>query len=294
MIKLYIVEKEKKTQVLNQLADNESLYRVVAEYLRDYEFREYNWHRVDIWTLAKESLVELYSKKYPYLEAKDFFHEVALVIKEVIPDINEKQDAKEVFDKWFSGVLLAMYTITYAKESIEETNSVYSIADQIRDIIKTLCKNLYGLEYTIDSAIDDGVITDDYDYVNNCSRKKVNASSASTIDLMLQTTEIAGNKEIESNDTIQTEEIDETPIVSNPHDKVRLELLCKLFENSGASTKERGQKAELARLAAFITGLSVGTCKNYMTNRDLNTSKHSEEVLIVNSQLKKVGIDILL
>ena len=80
------------------------------------------------------------------------------------------------------------------------------------------------------------------------------------------------------------------PISDNPHDKVRLEVFCKLLEVSEVDFKKYGTKAEAARLAQMITGLPFSTCRNYMTNRDLNTTKHSEEVLRTNTSIKKLGI----
>lgn len=80
------------------------------------------------------------------------------------------------------------------------------------------------------------------------------------------------------------------PISDNPHDKVRLEVLCKLLEESDVKFNVHGVKAEAARFAQYITGLPASTCRNYMTNRDLNTTKHSEEVLRTNTSIKKLGI----
>lgn len=80
------------------------------------------------------------------------------------------------------------------------------------------------------------------------------------------------------------------PISNNPRDKVRLEVFCKLLEGSGADFDVYGRKAEAARFAQYITGLPFSTCKNYMTNRDLNTTEHAEEVLKTNSSIKSLGI----
>ena len=84
------------------------------------------------------------------------------------------------------------------------------------------------------------------------------------------------------------------PLCLNPRQKVQLELLCRLLETAGADFSKHGVKAEAARLAQYITGSDIQTGRNYMSNRDLNTSIHREEVLKVNSQLKKLGISIIL
>ena len=81
------------------------------------------------------------------------------------------------------------------------------------------------------------------------------------------------------------------PITEEAHDKVRLEVFCRLLENSGVDFVAHGNKAESARFTKYITGMPFNTCKNYMTNRDLNQKTHADEILKVNTSLKKIGID---
>ena len=81
------------------------------------------------------------------------------------------------------------------------------------------------------------------------------------------------------------------PITEEAHDKVRLEVFCRLLENSGVDFVAHGIKAESARFTKYITGMPFNTCKNYMTNRDLNQKTHADEILKVNTSLKKIGID---
>lgn len=166
-MELRIVNIEKKADVLNELASKESLFKVVAQHLKEHEFPNYNWGKVDMWLTAKDCLVDLYSEENPHIVATEYFHRIAKMVLMVIPDFKDKQNGKDLFDKWFSGVLLAMYTITYTKESIEETNRIYSIAKQIRDIIKTLHKDIYRVEQLIDDAIEEEIITQDWDYTQN-------------------------------------------------------------------------------------------------------------------------------
>jgi hypothetical protein len=77
------------------------------------------------------------------------------------------------------------------------------------------------------------------------------------------------------------------------HDKVRLELLLRLFENSGTNLKDV-KKVRVAEVMQSVTGLPPSTCKNYCSNRDLNTKVHEEEILKLNSKLQAIGIDIRL
>lgn len=81
------------------------------------------------------------------------------------------------------------------------------------------------------------------------------------------------------------------PITEEAHDKVRLEVFCRLLEKAGVDFVAHGIKAESARFTKYITGMPFNTCKNYMTNRDLNQKTHADEILKVNTSLKKIGID---
>ena len=77
------------------------------------------------------------------------------------------------------------------------------------------------------------------------------------------------------------------------HDKVRLELLLRLLENSGTDM-ENVRKIRVAEVMRSVTNLPISTCKNYCSNRILSTSTHEEEILKLNSKLQAIGISILL
>lgn len=77
------------------------------------------------------------------------------------------------------------------------------------------------------------------------------------------------------------------------HDKVRLELLLRLLENSGTDM-ENVRKIRVAEVMRSVTSLPISTCKNYCSNRILSTSTHEEEILKLNSKLQAIGISILL
>ena len=78
------------------------------------------------------------------------------------------------------------------------------------------------------------------------------------------------------------------------HDKVRLELLLRFIEENGIELQKRGNKARAARLLQMITELPSSTCRNYMTNRDLNTQTHNEEILKIDTELQALGISVRL
>ena len=93
-----------------------------------------------------------------------------------------------------------------------------------------------------------------------------------------------------------SEESIETDANNNeiPHDKVRLETLLRLMEKDGINLKKRCNKVKAAIVMRKLSGLPLSTCKNYCTNRDMNVSTHSEEVLEINSLLQSLEMSIRL
>ena len=90
---------------------------------------------------------------------------------------------------------------------------------------------------------------------------------------------------------------DEHDVVSEEidwHDKVRLDVLLRLMEKDGANLEKHGNKMKAAKIMQSITGLPLQTCKNYCTNRDLNITTHSEEILKMNTLLQSLGMEIRL
>lgn len=78
------------------------------------------------------------------------------------------------------------------------------------------------------------------------------------------------------------------------HDKVRLDFVLRLLEKDGANIKKYGNKIKAALVMQTITGLSLATCRNYCTNRDLSLTHHEEEILKLNSTLQSLCMEIRL
>jgi len=78
------------------------------------------------------------------------------------------------------------------------------------------------------------------------------------------------------------------------HDKVRLDILLKLINIAGGNHRQRGNGKKVAELMNRITGLPLQTCRNYCSDSRLNTSTHKDEVLMLNSLLLSLGIEIRL
>ena len=206
------------------------------------------------------------------------------------------------------------YTLALSYTNIYETclacvfTMIFKSADRAvnNKIIDYISKNYFfptDLENKILSVldkIDKGELKDDYDYTKkkdsqNADANKVNTTdNGKTQELEKRIQELEKSKEDLEKSKEELEEklaaYEEGPIVSEPHNKVVLEVFVKLLEKSGADLNKRGNKANAARLAGTITGLPISTCQNFLPDR-LDTTAHSEEVVNINILLKKLGIE---
>ena len=94
--------------------------------------------------------------------------------------------------------------------------------------------------------------------------------------------------------TEKLKEYEEPVELLTPHDKVRLDILLGLMENNGANLNKHGNKTKAAQLMKAITGLPFQTCKNYCSDRNVNTKLHEEEVLKINTLLQALDMKIRL
>ena len=178
---------------------------------------------------------------------------------------------------------------------------IYKSADNavINQIIDYISKNYFfptNLENKIISVLEkirNGELKDDYDYTKKKDSQKADANKGVTTDngktqaLEKRIQELEKSKE-ELEEKLAAYE--EGPIVSEPHNKVVLEVFVKLLEKSGADLNKHGNKAIAARLAETITRLPFSTCQNYFSDR-LRTTVHSDEVLKMNTAIKELGIE---
>ena len=192
---------------------------------------------------------------------------------------------------------------------LEEFDKVYHLQENIIATYAT---------YLID-RIEAGEIKKDYDYskvdggLKECEDSK--SEDVICVDSKIRQTENDDNKktieELEQTIKEQKEEIselkkqlaayEEGPIEEEPHNKVRLELLRRLFTAAGADFNIRGAMANAGKLAEYITGSHLSTCKTYMTNPDLNPEYkyykpdlHKKEREKVNGFLTKTDISFRL
>lgn len=176
-------------------------------------------------------------------------------------------------------------------------------------------------EYAADLIykIEAGMIKKDYDYskvdggLKDCEDSK--SEDVICVDSKIRQTENDDNKktieELEQTIKEQKEKIselekqlaayEEGPIEEEPHNKVRLELVRQLFNSAGADFNKNGVKANVGKLAEYITGLHLSTCKTYMTfpelnpeNKKYNPKLHKEEREKVNGFLIKTDTNIRL
>lgn len=142
----------------------------------------------------------------------------------------------------------------------------------------------------------------DYDYIKGCStgekaQEESQAAAAPSAIEQLQDKIAACREEIASLKALvekQKEQLDfyqQAPAVPQPHAKPRLALLLKLMERSGADIEKHGAKSKAARLAEYLTGLSIQTCKNFMSDPHLDTSTHAREIADCNELLRQLDLD---
>lgn len=104
---------------------------------------------------------------------------------------------------------------------------------------------------------------------------------------------VSGKKELpEEPMTAVAPATDEEEVVEiTAHDKVRLELLLKLMEKDGINLTKHGNKAKAASILNMLTGLSLNTCKQYCSDRNLNVTTHSEEIIKINTLLQALEME---
>ena len=174
-------------------------------------------------------------------------------------------------------------------EQITNNISVYDFLPTYRNSIISIIEK-----------IKKGELKDDYDYTkkkdsqNADANKGVTTDNGKTQELEKRIQELEKSKEELEKSKEELEEklaaYEKGPIVSEPHNKVVLEVFVKLLEKSGADLKKHGNKAIASRLAETITRLPFSTCQNYFSDR-LRTTVHSYEVLKMNTAIKELGIE---
>lgn len=98
-----------------------------------------------------------------------------------------------------------------------------------------------------------------------------------------------------NNRVTEFEQAEEDGESISAHNKVRMELIMKFMEKDGLTLERNGEKihghkTKAAKILETLTGLPLQTCKNYITNRDLNIETHREEILRINTLLQALRI----
>lgn len=87
------------------------------------------------------------------------------------------------------------------------------------------------------------------------------------------------------------------PDTVTAHQKVRMELACRLLEKSGVSKEvleHFGNKDKAGTLIGTLLEIPSSTCKQYLSQRDLSINYHKENIKAINHLLKQLGSDIQL
>lgn len=242
-----------------------------------------------IWQRAKHYAIGISDSKKPILKFRNRCHEIR-------NEFNyDEMDTRYLltgnpYQEIYSIVVGCVYTMVVfsaddniGQQIIDEiplygTIPICQIQNVVQNIIEKISNN--EIEYDYDYTKENGGLTEERSEDDNVvtSEEVTSATLKQKNELIQQLQE-----QLAAHET--------GPIVEDPHDKVRLEIVARLLEESDADFEKYGNKAEAARMLELITDLPFQTCKNYMTNRDLNTTEHSDEVLKVNSSLKKLGIN---
>lgn len=162
-------------------------------------------------------------------------------------------------------------------------------------------------------ALRNGEVVDDYDYIFGysktdgkphlrarpyspdvvCSRHAQNISTTSTDTIIQDTIASSTDEVIDGYQQLEEEELH--PISLEPHHKVRLELLKRLFEKAGVNFKKmRGSQAAAARLVEFITHaqtpIPLHAARNFFCYNKCSKKMHFDEKKSVNKDLVKLGL----
>lgn len=239
-----------------------------------------------------------------YLDETEVWHNAKLVVKTLReikrPELFIERAATSLVNgrahEEYDGaqqILIAVYAMVRASRHDEHFDAFISKMESLG----YAPTELFVIEQEIGvtkKLVDDNLPFDDYDYVGDRQVERPSYSredmEKAFADYRQQLAEM--EKQLQSaREQLQRYESEETAEEIAWHDKVRLELLLRMMETDGVDMKQV-VKARVAELMQSITGLASQTCKNYCTNRDLNTKKHEEEVLKLNTKLQALGMKI--
>ena len=291
----------------DELAENEVLFEHWWNFLcyeRD-SFVEGSF--MSVWAKAKDIAICVLGSKKALLTFRREIH----LLRSYYDDTFCGFDVKS-----FNAALCCATTMIIISGKKDEVDGIWdefaqSYYPQENEIAKYAADLIYRIEA--------GEIKKDYDYskvdggLKECEDS--NSEDVICVDSKIRQTENDDNKktieELEQTIKEQKEKIselekqlaayEEGPIEEKPHNKVRLELVRRLFNSAGADFNKNGVKANVGKLAEYITGLHLSTCKTYMTNPELNPEYnqykpklHKEEREKVNGFLIKTDTNIRL
>ena len=274
MKNLSVYKELQKESLFNEWTDE--LMRLNSTYDNDN-------YAVEIWNTAKDYVYNIATAEYPLGMFKICHSE----IKNKYLSFSRLNVYKTCL-----GCIYTMILKSADKAVVEQiTNNI-----SVYDFLPTYRNSIIS----IIEKIKKGELKDDYDYTKKKDSQNADANKVNTIDngktqaLEKRIQELEKSKEELEKSKEELEEklaaYEEGPIVSEPHNKVVLEVFVKLLEKSGADLKKHGNKAIASRLAETITRLPLTTCQNYFSDR-LKTTAHPDEVLKMNTAIKELGIE---
>lgn len=297
---IYLYSDSYRIEVLKKLLNEESLFLCIDKFMDDIDNEfDKKTTKVENWMDAKSFVETLLKASHPDRLVQIMANDLHKNSRSLSSEKRESNNVSfgvtcltnlHAYQTDYETVVVLLYSmlIVHYLANIDENNKYQAVKEELNKQINKYHilnqKTVLMLTTYITEDVKNDRIEQDYDYVNNMSinnNNSIETIPASTVNELEQRI-----KQLEE----QLAAYESGPIVVGPHDKVRLEIVTRLLEESSANFKKFGNKAEAARMEELITGLPFQTCKNFMTNRDLNTTEHSEEVLKANTSLMKLGV----
>lgn len=258
----------------------------------------------DFMTLVRYFMTPLFS---------DFYKSI---LSEYVVNLQQKRSMSEQYDtieyinnndgmvvynassELILSLLWTVYIIAYTHYLTEKTKSwedktdaIYKMIRENSPYVESFIKEQSPLKYTQEAI---KMLSERVHNKREQEKQEPEMSETKLDDTDKLKARIAELEEKCKQQTEKLKEYEEPVELLAPHDKVRLDILLGLMENNGANLNKHGNKTKAAQLMNAITDLPLQTCKNYCSDRNVNTKLHEEEVLKINTLLQALDMKIRL
>ena len=186
---------------------------------------------------------------------------------------------------------LTRYRIKNTQTWLDKSNKIYDLMRENYPYVEPAFKERSPVKYTEEAV---KMLVERINSKKEKENQTAETSKEKNDDIEKLKARIAELEEKCKQQEEQLNEHEEPVELLTPHDKVRLDILLGLMENNGANLNKHGNKTKAAQLMKAITGLPFQTCKNYCSDRNVNTKLHEEEVLKINTLVQALDMKIRL